>query len=76
MIRKEFLKREIGSNNTKFYPMSKEMKHTLKIQSGRINIKIVPRRKYDREMEKDRKCIRIVVENENMEDVKGMVHML
>merc|ERR1712131_465156 len=74
VILKDSLKREINDNGRLFYPMSREMKHVLKLHGGNINIKIQPRRKYDQESREERKCIRVKVTLDNIgEPVKQTI---
>ena len=73
VILKDSLKRETNENGRLFYPMSREMKHVLKLHGGNINIKIQPRRKYDEGSRQERKCVRVKVESENVKNAKGMV---
>jgi len=75
VILKDSLKREINDNGRLFYPMSREMKHVLKLHGGNINIKIQPRRKYDQESREERKCVRVKVESENVKHAKGFIQI-
>lgn len=73
VITKDFLKRETNEDGKQFYPMSREMRQLLKLGNGKINIKICPKRKVDKEYKTDRKCVKVTVESENVKGVKGMV---
>ena len=73
MITKDFLKRETNENGKQFYPMSREHRHVIKLGYGKINIKIRPKRKLDKECKTERKCVQVTVESENVKGAKGMV---
>ena len=73
VITKDFLKRETNEDGKQFYPMSREQRHVIKLGYGKINIKIRPKRKLDKECKTERKCVQVTVESENVKGVKGMV---
>lgn len=73
VITKDFLKRETNEDGKQFYPMSREQRHVIKLGYGKINIKIRPKRKLDKECKTERKCVQVRVESENVKGVKGMV---
>ena len=75
VITKDFLKRETNENGKQFYPMSREHRHVIKLGYGKINIKIRPKRKLDKECKTERKCVQVTVESENVKGAKGMVSL-